>query len=71
MATQTESNTDSGKFRKEYDLLGDREVPAEAYYGVQTLRAYENFRITDIPLCHFPNFIRALAMPPKKEELCA
>ncbi len=65
MATQTESETASGKFRKEHDLLGDREVPAEAYYGVQTLRAFENFRISDIPLSHFPNFIRALAMVKK------
>ena len=37
----TMSNT-----RIEHDLLGDREVPAEAYYGVHTLRAKENFQIT-------------------------
>ncbi len=65
MATQTESKSTSGKFRQEHDLLGDREVPADAYYGVQTLRAFENFRITDIPLCHFPNLIKALAMVKK------
>ncbi len=35
-----------GEFRKEYDSLGGKEVPAEAYYGVQSLRAAENFRIT-------------------------
>src|SRR5699024_3831846 len=35
--------------RTEHDLLGDREVPADAYYGVQTLRAQENFHITDVP----------------------
>ena len=29
--------------RKEHDLLGDKEVPADAYYGVQTMRAIENF----------------------------
>lgn len=34
------------EFRKEYDSLGGKEVPAEAYYGVQSLRAAENFRIT-------------------------
>lgn len=47
--------------RTEHDLLGDREVPADAYYGIQTLRAQENFRITDVPLAHFPRLIEALA----------
>jgi aspartate ammonia-lyase len=51
--------------RVEHDLLGDLEVPADAYYGVQTARALDNFRITDIPLAHFPNLIRALAMVKK------
>ena len=32
--------------RLEHDLLGDREVPSAAYYGVHTLRALENFDIT-------------------------
>ena len=54
-----------GATRSEHDLLGDREVPAAAYFGVQTLRALENFEITGIPLCHFPNFVRALAMVKK------
>ena len=51
--------------RLEHDLLGDRSVPASAYYGIQTLRARENFHITGIPLGHFPNFIKALAMVKK------
>ena len=51
--------------RIEHDLLGDLAVPADAYYGVQTARALDNFRITGIPLSHFPNFIRALAMVKK------
>jgi aspartate ammonia-lyase len=34
------------EFRMEHDFLGDREVPADAYYGIQTLRAAENFPIT-------------------------
>lgn len=34
------------KFRIEHDFLGDKEVPAEAYYGIQTMRAIENFPIT-------------------------
>jgi len=50
------------KTRTEHDLLGDFEVPADAYYGVQTARALENFQITGQPLSSFPNFIRALAM---------
>ncbi|MDO5662675.1 MAG: aspartate ammonia-lyase [Brachybacterium sp.] len=50
------------EMRTEHDLLGDRDVPASAYYGVQTLRASENFRITDVPLAHFPKLIQALAL---------
>jgi aspartate ammonia-lyase len=48
--------------RTEHDLLGDFQVPADAYYGVQTARALENFKITGQPLSVFPNFITALAM---------
>src|SRR3954470_962238 len=47
--------------RLEHDLLGDREVPDEALYGVQTLRALENFPITGVPLREFPSLIEALA----------
>jgi len=52
----------AGSTRTEHDLLGEREVPADARYGVQTLRAVENFPITGIRLAHFPHLIRALAM---------
>ena len=51
-----------GHTRTEHDLLGEREVPADARYGIQTLRAVENFPITGIRLAHFPQLIRALAM---------
>ncbi len=47
--------------RIEHDLLGDREVPADAYYGVHTLRATENFPISGIPLSANPELITALA----------
>ena len=47
--------------RKEHDLLGEREVPYEALYGVQTLRALENFPITGIPLREFPVLIESMA----------
>ena len=51
----------SGRMRTEHDLLGEREVPDEALYGVQTLRAAENFPITGVPLREFPELINALA----------
>ncbi len=47
--------------RLEHDLLGDREVPAHAYYGVHTLRAVENFPITGTPISHYPDLVQALA----------
>ncbi len=51
-----------GLTRPEHDLLGEREVPADALYGIQTLRGVENFPITGIRLGHFPHLIRSLAM---------
>jgi len=48
--------------RREQDLLGPREIPADAYYGVQTLRGLENFHISGVPLAHYPELIQALAM---------
>jgi aspartate ammonia-lyase len=47
--------------RLEHDLLGEKRVPAENYYGIQTLRAVENFRITGIPISHYPQLIYSLA----------
>ena len=47
--------------RREHDLLGDREVPAEAYYGVHTLRALENFPITGTPISIYSDLVDALA----------
>ncbi|MDR6538054.1 aspartate ammonia-lyase [Variovorax soli] len=49
------------KTRTEHDLLGDREVPAEAYYGVHTLRAKENFQISGTTISAFPELVIALA----------
>src|SRR5262245_4357467 len=48
--------------RLEHDLLGDKHVPADAYYGVQTARALENFHISGVRLALYPDFIKALAM---------
>ena len=48
--------------RREHDLLGEADVPANAYWGVHTLRAVENFPITGMPVGHFPELVRALAL---------
>ena len=55
------------KKRIEKDFLGEKEIPYEAYYGIQTLRAAENFPITQYPLN--PELIRALAMVKKAAAL--
>jgi aspartate ammonia-lyase len=47
--------------RREHDLLGERDVPADALYGVQTLRAMENFAISGVELNEFPTLLGALA----------
>jgi aspartate ammonia-lyase len=47
--------------RIEHDLLGERAVPAEAYYGIHTLRALENFPITGTPISIYPDLVVALA----------
>src|SRR6187549_1535400 len=47
--------------RREHDLLGERDVPDAALYGIQTLRAMENFAITGVELQEFPTLIAALA----------
>jgi aspartate ammonia-lyase len=47
--------------RTEHDLLGDRAVPAEAYYGVHTVRALENFAITGSAISIYPDLVAALA----------
>src|SRR4026207_1662187 len=48
--------------RREHDLLGEKAVPADAYYGVQTARGLENFHISGAPLHLYPDLIKALAM---------
>ncbi|WP_417607649.1 aspartate ammonia-lyase [Oceanimonas baumannii] len=48
--------------RIEKDLLGEQPVPAQAWYGIQTQRAQQNFTITGVPISHFPELIRSLAM---------
>jgi aspartate ammonia-lyase len=53
---------ESGRTRTEHDLLGEREVPQEFYYGVQTLRGLENFNISGVSLSFYPVLIESLAM---------
>jgi len=48
--------------RLEKDLLGTLEVPMEAYYGIQTLRAVQNFHLSGVVLSHYPKLVIALAM---------
>jgi aspartate ammonia-lyase len=48
-------------WRREHDLLGDKDVPITAYYGVHTLRATENFPITGTPISIYPDLLVALA----------
>jgi aspartate ammonia-lyase len=47
--------------RIEHDLLGDRAVPDDVWYGVHTLRALENFRVTGTPIGAYPDLVIALA----------
>jgi len=46
--------------RVEHDLLGERDVPADAYWGIHTLRALENFPISGTPISHYPQLINGL-----------
>jgi aspartate ammonia-lyase len=47
----------TGDVRVEKDLLGEKQVPANAYYGVQTMRALENFQLSGVAINHYPGFI--------------
>jgi aspartate ammonia-lyase len=49
-------------YRREHDLLGERDVPADAYWGVHTLRALQNFPISGQTIGSYPDLVRALAL---------
>jgi aspartate ammonia-lyase len=53
---------DPSAYRVERDLLGEQQIPIQAYYGVQTYRALENFQLSGVALSRYANFIRANAM---------
>ena len=59
----------TGVKRIEHDLLGEKPVSETAYYGIQTLRARENFNISGITLNFYPDFIRGLAKVKKAASL--
>jgi len=56
------------EYRIEKDFLGDKKIEKDAYYGIQTLRAKENFDITHTDMSLFPTFIKSLA---KVKKACA
>lgn len=55
------ANENEKKFRVESDLLGELQVPAEAYYGVQTQRAINNYKISVKHMCDYPEYVKAIA----------
>lgn len=59
----------AGATRLEHDLLGSRAVPAQALYGIQTLRALENFPISGAKLSHYPTLLHGLAAVKKAAAL--
>ena len=59
--------TENVQFRVEKDSLGEKEIPVDAYYGVQTVRATENFPITGYRI--HPELIKALGIVKKAAAL--
>ncbi len=58
-----------GAVRLEHDSLGEREIPDEAYYGVQTQRAMENFPISGVYVKNFEHMIEGIAFVKKAAAL--
>jgi aspartate ammonia-lyase len=58
-------STPGSAVRNEHDFLGDRAIPADAYWGVHTARALENFPITSTPIGVLDDLVRALAFVKK------
>jgi aspartate ammonia-lyase len=55
----------SSNFRTEHDFLGEKQIPAFAYWGVHTARAVENFAISGTRVSAMPDLVRALAFVKK------
>lgn len=62
VATVRTVEMEGAKTRTEHDLLGYGEVPSDAYWGIHTKRAVANFPITGVPVGHFPELVRSLAL---------
>ncbi len=69
MIQQDSKATLSPATRIEEDLLGKREVPYDAYYGIHTLRAIENFNISNTTISDVPEFVRGMVMTKKAAAL--
>ena len=52
----------AGATRTEHDLLGEKQVPADAYYGIQAMRGMENFQLSGIAINHYPGYVEAWAI---------
>ncbi len=61
-AGAADGGTASRGMRLEKDLLGPKEVPADAYYGVEAARALENFQISGVKINQYPGFVEAWAI---------
>jgi aspartate ammonia-lyase len=59
---QQQTKPSSATPRVEKDLLGEKEIPGDAYYGVQTARALENFQLSGVLINHYPGFVEAWAI---------
>jgi aspartate ammonia-lyase len=57
-----QKKSQAAKTRVEHDLLGEKQIPADAYYGVQTLRGVENFQLSGVKINHYPGFVEAWAI---------
>src|SRR6188768_155322 len=55
-------NAQAQQTRTEKDLLGEKQIPFDAYYGVQTLRALENFQISGVKTNFYPDYVKAYAI---------
>ncbi len=66
--TPNDTPTQTTATRLEEDLLGQRAVPADAYYGIHTLRAIENFTISSTRISDIPDFVRGMVYTKKSRR---
>ena len=62
LATFFLSGWSQAQTRTEKDLLGEKQIPNDAYYGVQTIRALENFQVSGVKTTFYPDYVKAYAM---------